>query len=273
MDTAKISPAAVSALSATMLITLWAKAVETLKPEPLLRDAEASRMVAQIDFDFSIFETAKASQVGCCARTLLLDGITRRFLGKHPDAVVVQLGAGLDARYERLGRPPVTAWYDLDLPEVIELRRTLLPESGNIYLAASIFDTDWMQTAAAHGQPVLLLAEGVLMYFDEGRLKNWISLLKRHLPNAEAAFDTLPVKLVGRQKQHDALRKMGGTPPEFKWDVADAADVEALGWEVMEQHGLSGVAGRRYPLLLRLMYLTAWGRRNFDQKVFRTRIV
>ena len=53
--------------------------------------------------------------------------MTRHFIAEHPDAVVVQIGAGLDARYERLGKPRSTAWYDLDLPEVIEVRRMLLP--------------------------------------------------------------------------------------------------------------------------------------------------
>ena len=62
----------------------------------------------------------------------------------------------MDARYERLGRPPVTAWYELDLPPVIELRRRLLPEAGNVYLPASMLDESWMQTTAAHGKPVLL---------------------------------------------------------------------------------------------------------------------
>ncbi|MGN6956123.1 class I SAM-dependent methyltransferase, partial [Neisseria sp. P0015.S004] len=77
-----------------------------------------------------------------------------------------QIGAGLDARYERLGKPRITAWYDLDLPEVIEVRRMLLSESDNHYLGASMFDEAWMNTVAAHGKPVLLVIEGVLMYFE-----------------------------------------------------------------------------------------------------------
>ena len=68
--TEKLSPAAVSALSATMLITLWAKAVEYKRPDALLRDAEAARMLELIDFDFSILTGARASQVGCCGRSV-----------------------------------------------------------------------------------------------------------------------------------------------------------------------------------------------------------
>ena len=129
----KISPETVSVLSSTMLIPLWAKAVEQGRAQPLLRDDEAVRMLDKIDYDFGKFAKAKASQVGCCGRAKLLDDMTRHFIAEHPDAVVVQIGAGLDARYERLGKPRITAWYDLDLPEVIEVRRMLLPESDNHY--------------------------------------------------------------------------------------------------------------------------------------------
>ena len=88
--------------------------------------------------------------------------------------MVVQLGAGLDARYERMGRPKVTAWYDLDLPEVIDVRRMLLPESSNHYLGVSMFDESWTDTVAAHGKPVLLVIEGVLMYFDEAQVQAFL---------------------------------------------------------------------------------------------------
>ena len=112
----KIPPKDITVLSATMLIPLWAKAVEYERSDALLRDKEAVRMLAMVDYDFAPFAKAKASQVGCCGRARLLDEMAARFIAEHPDAVVVQLGAGLDARYERMGRPAVTAWYDLDLP-------------------------------------------------------------------------------------------------------------------------------------------------------------
>lgn len=36
----------------TMLTTLWAKAVETDRPNPLLRDENAKEIIGQIDYDF-----------------------------------------------------------------------------------------------------------------------------------------------------------------------------------------------------------------------------
>lgn len=127
----------------TMLTTLWAKAVETDRPDPLLRDEKAKEIIGQIDYDFSKFNNVKLSQLGCCIRAKLIDNEARQFLARHPDAVVIQLGAGLDARYERLGRPEVTHWFDLDLPEAVDLRRRFLTETDrNTCLSESMFETD-----------------------------------------------------------------------------------------------------------------------------------
>ncbi|WP_386686680.1 MULTISPECIES: class I SAM-dependent methyltransferase [unclassified Lonepinella] len=271
MKTDKISPDTVSALSTTMLIPLWAKAVEFDQKQPLLRDAEAVRMIGMIDYDFSRFAKSKASQVGCCGRAALLDDMANRFIAEYPDAVIVDLGAGLDARFERLGKPPITAWYDLDLPEVIELRRMLLSETSNHYLAASLFDESWMEMVAEYNKPVLLIIEGVLMYFQPEQVKDWFALLARKLPNAEIIFDTLPKIAIGRQKKHDALKHIE-KPPEFKWGINHIEDLNQLGLTILENVELSSICGQRYPLILRLLYLTKCGRKKLDIQIVRAKI-
>jgi O-methyltransferase involved in polyketide biosynthesis len=39
----------------TLLVTLYNRAVESQRPDPILRDEQAVRWVAQIDYDFSPF--------------------------------------------------------------------------------------------------------------------------------------------------------------------------------------------------------------------------
>lgn len=264
----RISPQTESALSETLLIPLWAKAVEFGRPDALLQDAVAARLLQTVDYDFDRFGRARASQAGCCARAALIDELVQDFLQHHAQAVVVQLGAGLDARYERLGQPRKAVWYDLDLPPVIALRQKLLPPSGNRYLAASLFEPGWMDTIAAHRLPVLLVIEGVLMYFDEAQVRGFLAQTARSLPGAALVFDALPPLMVGQARHHDALGKMDEVPP-FKWGLADARTLQQWqpGLRVHSQTGLSSRCRHRYPWPLRLIYRTALGRRLLDPQI------
>lgn len=155
-----------SSIPETMLITLWAKATETEEGNGLLHDEIARQIISNIDYDFTKFKHGKLSQIGCCIRANLIDEEARNFLNKHPDAIVIQLGAGLDARYQRMGCPQVTQWFDLDLEEVINIRAHFMPETEkNSYLKMSMFDSQWIEKVKAYHKPVLIIIEGVLMYF------------------------------------------------------------------------------------------------------------
>lgn len=260
----------------TMLITLWAKAVENQQHHPLLRDAKAAEIVERIDYDFSKFRKAKFSQAGCCVRASLIDQEARRFLDAHPDGVVVQLGCGLDARYERLQRPAVTHWYDLDLPESIALRRQVLSESEhNTYIAASMFDYAWIDEVKKHEKPVLIIVEGVLMYFDEAQVRGFfLELCTRFSTTTTTVlFDMLAYALVGKSRQHDSLRQVG-KDVEFKWSMLRTAEMEA--WHprlhLEREYYMSRHDQGRFPLVFRLLYKIPYFFRRFNQRVVCMRV-
>ena len=175
-----------------MLITLWAKATENQHRNPLLRDEKAAEIISKIDYDFSKFKKANFSQAGVCVRANLIDEEARAFIAAYPDAVVIQLGAGLDARYERLGCPPVTHWYDLDLPEAIELRRKYFEETDiRTFLPMSLFSPAWIDLVQAYHKPLLIIVEGVLMYFTQKEVKDFMVKLCNELTEATFVFDML----------------------------------------------------------------------------------
>ena len=64
----KILPSKITGISATLLIPLWAKAVEYGRSDALLQDVEAVRMLQMLDYDFNKFSNARLSQPGCCGR-------------------------------------------------------------------------------------------------------------------------------------------------------------------------------------------------------------
>lgn len=258
----------------TMLIPLWARAEESKRKTSLLRDDYALSIVERIDYDFSKFRKAKFSQAGCCIRASLIDTQVQQFLNQHPDAVVVQLGAGLDARYERLGKPMLTHWYDLDVPEAIALRRQLLGESErNTYLSMSMFDYAWIDLVKAHGKPICLVIEGVLMYFSPAEVRAFFQEVCERFDDAVVIFDMLAFALVGNSRRHDSLSKMGDQV-EFKWSVLETREMEE--WhaklKVEEDLYMSDYERGRYPALFRLLYKLPYFYRRFNQRVVKLSI-
>ncbi len=132
-------------LPETMLIPLWARAVETERKQSIIKDFKAQQIIKKIDYDFSRFKKSWLSQVGISVRTMLLDEATRSFLQRNPEAVIINLGSGLDTRYERLKDENIAFWYDVDVPESLVLRRMFFSEGKkNSCIALSCLDESWI---------------------------------------------------------------------------------------------------------------------------------
>ena len=258
----------------TMLITLWAKATETGRTDALIKDEKAVEMMGKIDYDFSKLKKASFSQSGCCVRAGLIDMEAKAFLKDNPDAVVIQLGAGIDARYERLGKPKVSHWYDLDLPEAIELRRKLLQESEeNTFLPQSLLDYSWCDKVKAAGKPILIIIEGVMMYFEPEAVKSFFTNIAQRLDNAVVLFDMLAFSLVGKSKVHDSLKKMD-KEVEFKWSVLNTKEMET--WSnrlhLDKEYYMSDHDHGRFPFIFRMLYHIPYFYRHFNQRVVKLKI-
>ena len=258
----------------TMLITLWAKAEETKRTDALLHDEKAAEIVNKIEYDFSKFKKAKFSQVGCCVRASLIDKEIKEFFAEHPDAVAIQLGAGIDARYERLHSPAITHWYDLDVDEAIELRRQILSENErNTYISSSMFDYGWIETVKSHKKPVLIIIEGVLMYFEPEKVKSFFEEICKRFDNTTILFDMLAFSLVGHSKQHDSLRKVGKNV-NFKWSLLNTKEMETWNPKIHleKEYYMSKHDKGRYPFIFKMLYKIPYFFRRFNQRVVRLRI-
>jgi O-methyltransferase involved in polyketide biosynthesis len=241
------------AVQETLLIPLWARAFETRRAEPLLRDAKAAELVTAIDYDFGKFAKGKASQVGCCLRASVIDGWVRKFLARHPRGMIVEIGVGLDTRFERAGSSE-SQWFELDLPDVIELRSRFFQETPRRrFIRQSVLSTDWIAEVEAASQPVMFVAEGVVMYFEEEQVKGLFSMLADHFPGSALAFDALSPLMVRMQKRHDTISQ---TSAVFRWGIEDVVEIE--GWdsrctieESVRFHDLAKRHIRRFPLKMR----------------------
>jgi O-methyltransferase involved in polyketide biosynthesis len=183
-------------------------------------------LVKKIDHDFSRFKFEEHNQVAIILRTREFDRYARDFLARYPEAVVVHIGCGLDTRFERVDNGQVE-WCDLDLPEVIELRRKLIGGEGARYhlLACSVFDSAWLEAVSVHhGRPFLFLAEGVLQYFEEAQVKSLVLTLQERSPGAELVCDAVTPFIVWANNLTLASSKISA---RIHWGLKSGKDPES----------------------------------------------
>jgi len=220
----------------TLLITLYAKA----QPDsPLLFDPRAKEILDQVDYDFSRLRVPYKTVVLVCQRANKLDAVTRDFLATHPDGVVLQLGCGLDTRFWRVDNDQVD-WYDLDMPPVIDLRRKFFSESERYHMiASSVTDLGWMDRVAAGGRPVLVVAEGLLMYLGEDGVRQLVLRLHEVFPGCRLIADVFSRLTARSATQHPSLRHTGAA---LGWGIDDPHELEdwAPGIQLIEEWYFSG---------------------------------
>jgi O-methyltransferase involved in polyketide biosynthesis len=224
---AKIPLESSNAVAETLLIALHARVLEAQRPAPLIRDDRAPALAAQIDYDFSRFALRDHDQTTTIMRLREFDRQASAFLARSPQAVVVHIGCGLDTRFDRVDNGRV-AWYDLDLPEVIELRQQLIGETGRCtVLGCSVFDSRWLDLVAPQsGRPFLFLAEGVLPYFDPDQVRDLVQTLQQHFPGCELVFDALTPFMIGLHNLELRLSKVGA---RLRWALRRERELEAWG--------------------------------------------
>ncbi len=198
-----------SIVAETLLIPLYMRAKESRYANPILNDKAAERLADSLEYDYSQFDGAKLSEVGCVVRGWYFDRAVRRFIESHSHPVVVNVGCGLDTRFQRIGDGKAV-FYDLDLPEVIALRRELIPEQpGNPYIAASLLETDWMDDLRCRHPDgeFIFIVEGVLMYFYEKQVKAFLHHIASRFGGGELWFDVCGTMMSLHGVKPDSLRK------------------------------------------------------------------
>ena len=227
----EVTAQSLSGVAETLLIMLYIRAIESQRPDALIKDEKAVALVRQMDQDFlrnKLAQIDEETQVAVVLRNREFDRYARDFLARYPEAVAVHIGCGLDARFERVDNGQVE-WYDLDLPDIIELRRKFIGGEGARYhfLAGSVLDSAWLDAVSLHRQrPFLFLAEGVLMYFEEAQVKSLVLALQEHFPGAELVFDAFSPFFVWANNRRVTRTKIGA---RCYWALKRGQDLERWG--------------------------------------------
>jgi len=279
--------AGIGDVAATSLITLYCHAIETRSENPILVDPKSAEIAAELDKTLSRSEEplAKALVAGTLDKNLVIhiairakkyDTYVREFLDRNPDGVVVNIGCGLDSRFLRIDNGRVT-FYDLDLPEIIAIKKEFFHESGRYHLvASSVLEYGWMEQVHREAGPILFMAEGVFMYLDGDDVRSLVLEITKRFPGSELVCEVenafwlgpLTKKIVAYKLQHqfflgkDAVFRSGirdgremeqwGSGIQFldEWSYFDS-DEQKLGWARLLRH-IDGIRRTQWTVHYRL---------------------
>jgi O-methyltransferase involved in polyketide biosynthesis len=197
-------------VSGTMLITLYARARESKSDNPIISDSKAVEMIEIIkkeivDSDNPIHRKILRDKynsklaVSMALRSRRFDKYVLDFLFKYPEGTIINLGCGLDTRFDRIDNGKVI-WFDIDFPEVIELRRLFMQEnSRRRFIGDSILNSEWTKLVKTGG-PYLILAEGVFMYLTEPDVRDLLSMVHRDLGSVDIVCEVTNRYWVDRMK-------------------------------------------------------------------------
>ncbi|WXG41749.1 MAG: class I SAM-dependent methyltransferase [Candidatus Freyarchaeum deiterrae] len=235
----------------TLLLPLWSRAKLSREGNSILNDPMAVEIVENLDYDFERLDKnlPPYGNLMNLVRAKMFDDTIKNFILGHPKAVVVNLGCGLDTTFYRVDNGLIH-WYDVDLPDVIEIRKQLIPETNrSLCIAQSIFDMEWVKEVNPIPDGIIFFCGGVLSYFSEKVVKQFFSNMADHFPGSEMVFNT--ISELGKIFTNQVIKNTGMKSASLH--SADHIGNKIRKWdkriEVLEQ----------YPMFSRIKREDSWG--------------
>lgn len=181
----------------SLFLTLGIRALDAGQPRPFLGDPMAGGILDETGFDVSTFPVLGSRRVDVATKTFDVAIRTKRedeavagFVARHPDAVVLDLGSGLDTRVFRVDPPATVDWYDVDLPTVAELRERLVPaRSGTHVVHADVATEGWLAEIPAD-RPAMVVHDGLVPFLSDDAFAALLRRLTGHFAYGETAFNS-----------------------------------------------------------------------------------
>jgi O-methyltransferase involved in polyketide biosynthesis len=199
---------ALSPLEDSLFLTLCCRALDNRSRQPVLADAMADQIVRALAYDYDQLHIDKNLMLSVALRAKKMDEVASRFVARHPDAVGLDLGAGLDTRSIRIAAPSTVDWYDVDLPAVVAARERLVPARGNAHaVAADVTSPGWLD-ALPTGRPAVIVADGLMGFLTRDELVSLLDRLISHFPHGEMAFNSYSRFAIWATKHYPGTRSV-----------------------------------------------------------------
>lgn len=143
------------------------------------------------------------------------------FLSNNEKSNVVFLGCGLETAYNRINNSKDN-FYQVDLPNVIDIRKKVLPEGKNEKLIkGDLFNLEWVKEIDV-SLPTLIVASGVFQYFEKNKIIELIKNMKNLISKAELVFDATNSK--GLKLANKYVKRTGNTNAQMHFSVDNPSE-------------------------------------------------
>ncbi len=218
----------------TLLVPLACRAIDSIRPDAILHDPHAVEVYNALGGNRDFLMGFHAHDLTVTVmRARQFDIYARNFLVRNPEGLVVDLGCGLDTRFDRLDNGEFF-WLGVDLPEVIELRYRHLPDSERCKtIAKSMFELSWLDEVSRLNKPVIFLAEGVFPYFSTADVKPMVLEMAARFPDSELVFDAASPFIAKHHNRTSSVLKRTGA--RILWDAKNPQELETWGLRLLDQ--------------------------------------
>jgi len=255
-------------LEDSLFLTLCCRALDNRSHHPLLGDAVADEIVRTLDYDYDSLHI-DANLINTCAlRAKRMDEVAAAFVARHPDAVGLDLGAGLDTRAARIDLPPTVDWYDVDLPAVVALRERVVPDSADPHpIGADVRDAAWLD-AVPTGRPAVVVADGLMGFLTQEEMTSLLDRLVTHFPSGELVFNSYSRFAIWATKHVPGTKSVAGLLRNPGFDDPHEPERWNPALHLVREMLLSrDPEVARFPPVLRLYYRlsalsTSWSRKG-----------
>ncbi|MBL7112115.1 MAG: class I SAM-dependent methyltransferase [Bacteroidales bacterium] len=232
-----------SKVSETAILTLRSRVVESRKNHPVISDPVGVELLRRIEKqapEGSIKSLLHRKLPGTLTNPLALrarkyDSFAINFIKSQPDGIIVNLGAGFDTRYWRMNNERIK-YFEVDLPEVIEAKKTLIGDLINYeMLSTSVLEDDWIEhIASLQTSNILLMAEGLFMYLPENEVIRTFTKISETFSNSKIIFEVVNKKYTQgfrkRMVEQKMKRRMGcSAGSSYNYGVQNAREIENYG--------------------------------------------
>ena len=227
-----------SGVADTLYIPLTARIYISEHFGDFFHDQAALDLKSEMPYDEIAAKQSEYFAFAGAARFCETDQMIRTFIDKHAgDAPcnIINVGCGLETSYFRIQPTPGQAtFFEMDLPDVIEVRRSVLGDAENeVLVPGDMFDLAWAEGIDA-SRSTFITVIGVLQYFEEEAVRGFLAAAAQRFPGAEIVFDAMTPKAV--KYANDYIKKTGNDDAELHFGCEGAAQLaQSCGLELVEE--------------------------------------